>query len=157
MEPLLLIIGAICMIVGILGAFIPMIPGLPFSYAGIILLQIVHQPFSWLFLIVWAILVILITFFLDTIIPAWSTSKFGGTKYGVTGSLVGLFVGMFFPPLGFIFGPLIGAFAGELIGGSKTDHAFKAALGAFIGFMGVTGLKIIAAAILAFYYFGNLS
>lgn len=156
METILLVIGAALIIIGIIGAFIPVLPGLPFSYLGIILLQIVHQPFSILFLIVWAFIVIMISFVLDTAIPAWSTSKFGGTPYGVTGSVVGLVVGLFFPPLGFIFGPLLGAFAGEIIGGNKSDKAFRSAFGAFIGFMAATGLKIIAAGVLAYYYFSNM-
>lgn len=156
METILIIIGAALILLGLIGVFIPMLPGLPFSYAGILILQFVHQPFSPLFLLVWAVLVIIISFVLDTVIPAWSTSKFGGTAYGVTGSLIGLVVGIFFPPLGFIFGPLIGAFIGELLGGHKADKAMRSAFGAFIGFMGVTGIKIIAATMLAYYYFSNL-
>lgn len=156
METILIIIGAALILLGLIGVFIPMLPGLPFSYAGILILQFVHQPFTLLFLLVWAVLVIVISFVLDTVIPAWSTSKFGGTAYGVTGSLIGLTVGIFFPPLGFIFGPLIGAFVGELFGGHKADKAMRSALGAFIGFMGVTGIKIIAAVMLAYYYFSNV-
>lgn len=156
METLLIILGALLIIIGIIGAFIPLIPGLPFSYAGIILLQIVHQPFSVLFLIVWAVLVVAISFFFDTVIQAWSTAKFGGTPYGITGSIIGLIAGAFFPPLGFIIGPLLGAFVGELIGGSKSGQAFKSAWGAFTGFIAVTGLKLTAAGILAYYFFSNI-
>lgn len=154
MEIIWIILGAALILVGLVGAFLPVMPGLPFSYAGLIVLQLVHQPFTATFLIVWAGIVVAMMF-LDNVIPAWGTKKFGGSQLGVTGSIIGMVIGLFFPPLGFVFGPLIGAFVGELINGSKTDKAFKAALGSFIGFMAATGLKVIAAGVMGWYYFVN--
>ncbi|MEX0607965.1 MAG: DUF456 domain-containing protein [Balneolaceae bacterium] len=156
MEILWIILGAIFIIIGLIGAFLPIIPGLPFSYLGLIILQLVYAPFTLTFFIVWGIIVALISFVLDSAIPAWSTAKFGGSTYGITGSVVGLVAGVFFPPLGFIFGPLIGAFIGEIIAGNKSDKALKSAFGAFIGFMAATGLKVIAAGVMAWYYFSNI-
>lgn len=155
MEIFWIILGVALIFAGLIGAFLPVIPGLPFSYLGLISLQIAKAPFSITFLVVWAIIVAVIMF-MDGLIPAWGTKKFGGTSYGVTGSVIGLIAGLFFPPVGFIIGPLIGAFLGELIGGSNSDKAFKSALGSFIGFMAATGLKVIAAGTIGFYYFTNL-
>lgn len=154
MEIVWIILGAVLIIVGLVGAFLPVMPGLPFSYAGLIVLQLIYQPFTLLFMIVWLGIVIAMMF-MDNVIPAWGTKKFGGSQLGITGSIIGMVVGLFFPPLGFIFGPLIGAFVGEIINGSKTDIAFKAALGSFVGFMAATGLKVIAAGVMAWYYFSN--
>lgn len=157
MNTILIIIGALLILIGFIGAILPVMPGLPFSYLGLVLLQFTDAaPFSLSFFIVWAVIVIALMF-LDNIIPAYGAKKFGGTKWGVTGSMVGLFVGFFFPPLGFIFGPLIGAFVAELLAGSKSDKAFKAALGSFVGFLAGTGLKLIAAGVMAFYFFSNIS
>ena len=155
MELIWIILGAALIIVGLIGAFLPVMPGLPFSYVGLLILQLVHAPFTTTFMIVWAAIVIALMF-LDNAIPAWGTKKFGGSQLGITGSIIGMIVGLFFPPLGFIFGPLIGAFIGEIIAGNKTDKAFKSALGAFIGFMAATGLKVIAAGVMGWYYFSNL-
>ncbi len=157
METFLLIIGSLFIVAGLAGAFLPVVPGLPFSYVGLLILQFIHAPFSLTFLLVWAGVVILFGFVLDNILPAWVTKKSGGSAYGITGSVIGLMVGLFFPPIGFIIGPLIGAFIGELMSGQKSDRAFKSALGAFTGFMAATGLKVIAASIMAFYYFTNFN
>ncbi|MEX0719326.1 MAG: DUF456 domain-containing protein [Balneolaceae bacterium] len=156
MELIWIILGAALIIIGLVGAFLPIIPGLPFSYLGLIILQLVHHPFGFMFFLVWGIIVVLLSFVLDSAIPAWSTAKFGGSPFGITGSVAGLVVGIFFPPLGFIFGPLIGAFIGEIIAGNKSDKALKSAFGAFIGFMAATGLKVIAAGVMAWYYFSNI-
>ncbi|SMO93315.1 DUF456 domain-containing protein [Gracilimonas mengyeensis] len=156
MELIWIILGALLIFIGIAGALLPVMPGLPFSYLGLIILQIVHQPFSVLFMLVWAIIVVVVSFVLDNAIPAWSTKKFGGSPYGVTGSIVGLIAGLFFPPLGFIVGPLAGAFVGEMIAGNKSDRALKSAFGAFVGFLFATGLKVMAAGMMAWYYFSNI-
>lgn len=134
----------------------PIAPGLPFSYIGLLILQILHGPFTLTFMIVWLLIVIIFGFVLDNALPAWATKKSGGTPYGITGSILGLIVGLFFPPLGFVIGPLAGAFVGELIAGQRSDRAFKSALGAFAGFMAATGLKVIAACVMGFYYFTSI-
>lgn len=157
METILLIIGALFILAGLAGAFLPVVPGLPFSYFGLLILQFLYAPFSVLFLIVWAGIVILVGFILDNVIPAWGAKKFGGSSYGVTGSVLGLIAGLFFPPIGFVVGPLIGAFVGEIIGGNSSDKAFKSAFGSFVGFMAATGLKVMAAGMMAYYYFSNVT
>lgn len=156
MEIIWIVLGAALIIVGLIGAFLPVMPGLPFSYLGLVVLQILYTPFTTTFMVFWALLVLALMF-LDNAMPAWGTKKFGGSQMGVTGSIIGMIVGLFFPPLGFIFGPLIGAFIGEIIAGNKSDKAFKAALGSFVGFMAATGLKVIAAGVMGWYYFSNLS
>jgi uncharacterized protein YqgC (DUF456 family) len=152
MEYILLTVGLLLMIIGLIGAFLPVAPGLPFSYGGLLILQFLYTPFSLIFLIVWALIVVLVGFVLDNVIPAWSTKKFGGSAYGVTGSIIGLIAGLFFPPLGLVVGPLAGAFIGELIAGNTSDKAIKSALGAFVGFLASTGLKVMAAAMMAYYF-----
>ncbi|WP_020404651.1 DUF456 domain-containing protein [Gracilimonas tropica] len=156
METIILIFGALLIITGLIGSFLPVIPGLPFSYAGLLLLQLVSAPFTLTFMLIWALLTVVLGFVLDNVIPAWATKKSGGSPYAVTGSVVGLVAGIFFPPMGFIIGPLAGAFLGEILAGKKSDRALKSALGAFAGFMAATGLKVIAAGMMAFYFFTNI-
>lgn len=156
MEIIWIILGAVFIIAGLIGAFLPIVPGLPLSYVGLVILQLLHAPFTVTFMLVWLGLVIIFSFVLDNVIPAWATKRSGGSAYGVTGSVIGLIAGLFFPPIGFVVGPLIGAFVGEMISGQKSDRALRSALGAFAGFMVATGLKVMAAGMIAFYYFTNI-
>ncbi len=153
METLLIIAGAICIVLGFIGSFFPVLPGTPVTYCGLLILQLAYQPFTSTFLIVWALIVAAIMI-LDNVIPAYGTKKFGGSAYGIWGSLAGLFIGVFFfPPFGMIVGPLVGAFAGEILGGKSSDRALKSAIGSFAGLLVNTVMKVIASGIMGYYFF----
>lgn len=153
MDLVLIVIGVALIIFGLLGCFLPVIPGPPLAFISLVLMQFTQiHPFSSNFIVLWAILVILVTA-LDYFIPIWGTKFFGGTKYGSWGSTIGLIVGMFAGPFGIIAGPFIGALVGELIGGSNSKTAFKSAIGSFAGFITGTFAKIIVVLIIAFYFF----
>jgi uncharacterized protein YqgC (DUF456 family) len=146
------VLGGILMVVGLVGCFLPIIPGPPLSYMGLIVLQLKEQsPFSTKFLIIWAVVVVAVTA-LDYVVPAYGTKKFGGTKYGIWGCTIGLIVGLWMGPIGIILGPFLGALIGELIGGKSSDVAFKAALGSFVGFLVGTLLKLIVCGVMGWYF-----
>ncbi len=91
---------------------------------------------------------------LDFYIPIWGTKTFGGTRAGVIGSTIGLLFGFFlFPPFGVIFGPFAGALVGELLN-NKADFktALKSATGSLVGFLLGTGLKLLFAGVMTFYF-----
>jgi len=146
MEVLWIIIGLVCVIAGIAGCILPVIPGPPIAYLSLLLLQITERdqrPFSLTFLLIWAGVVIIVTL-LDYIVPVWGTKKFGGTKYGTWGSTIGLIVGLFLPqPFGILIGPFAGAVVGELIGGSTSAKALRAGFGSFLGFLTGVLLKLV--------------
>lgn len=153
MDYLLVIVGFILIIGGIIGCFLPVIPGPPLSYVGILMLEFTsYHPFSTQFLVISALFVAGVTV-LDYIVPIWGTKKFGGSRFGNWGSMVGLLIGLFTGPWGVIIGPFLGAFVGELIGGKNSKDALKAGLGAFVGFLVGTGLKLGVSGVLAFYFF----
>ena len=153
MDIAIVILGALLVIVGLLGTFIPMLPGTPISYAGLLLLLLIPGcTLTWKFFLVWGIIVVVLQV-LNYVIPIWGVNKFGGTKYGEWGSVIGVIVGLFAGPLGIIIGPFLGAVIGELIGGMTFKMSLKAGFGSFIGtFVGMV-LGIVVAAILMFYYF----
>ena len=145
MDILLLFLGFIFMILGIIGSFLPVLPGPITGWVGLLLLHLTKTiPQNWTFLGITLAIAVLI-WFLDYIIPALGTKKFGGSKYGVYGTTIGLIIGLlFFGPLGIIIGPFAGALIGELMFDSNdSKRAFKAAFGSFIGFLFSTGLKFI--------------
>ena len=108
MVDYLLLAGAIILLViGIIGCLVPILPGPPLSYAGLILLHISRfASFSTEKLIILAAITVIVTV-LDYIVPIWGTRKFGGSKYGMRGATVGLIIGLFLGPPGIVLGPFI--------------------------------------------------
>ena len=153
MDILLIILGTICLLVGLIGTFIPMLPGTPISYIGVLLLLFIPGcTLTWKFYLFWGIVVVILQV-LNYFIPMWGVNKFGGTKYGQWGSVLGVIVGLFLSPIGIILGPFVGAVVGELVGGKDFESSLKAGFGSFVGtFVGMV-LGIIVAAILIFYFF----
>ncbi len=156
MEIFLIILAFACIILGILGSVLPVLPGVPLSYVGILLLHFTEKvQFSTQFLILWAVLVILVQL-LDYYVPIWGTKKFGGSKRGVWGCAIGMVVGMFFGPWGIILGPFAGAIVGELTGGKQTQDAIKAGFGSFMGFLLGIVSKLIVGGFLLYYAIVNV-
>jgi len=157
MDYLLIILGACCILIGIAGSVLPVLPGPPLSYVGLLLLHFTDKyQFSTKFMIIWAA-VSVVVFLLDQFIPVWGTKKFGGSKQGVWGSVIGLLVGMIFlGPLGIIIGPFLGAVAGELIAGKRSSHALQSGIGALLGFLAGTILKLIVSGMMCWYFMAKL-
>lgn len=151
MDIILIIIAAILIILGIFGSFLPIIPGPLTSWLGLLIAHFTDAiPINKSFLIITLLIAILI-WILDYIIPAIGTKRFGGTRYGMIGTTIGLIVGLLAPiPGGIIIGPFVGALIGELINKSDSKTATRAAFGSFIGFLASTFIKFEVAII----YFG---
>lgn len=151
MEWLWIILGIILVVVGIVGSVLPLIPGPPIAYIGLIMQQLRDpEPFSLRFLLIWLGIVI-ISLVLDYLVPAWGTKKFGDTKYGVWGSTIGFILAFWMGPWGVIIGPFIGAFLGEMIGGQDSRKSLRAAWGSFVGFLIGSLIKIIICFMLLYY------
>jgi len=156
MDIFLAIMGTICIVVGVLGSLLPILPGPPISYAGILLLHFSkYAQYGTRFLILFGTLTVIVAV-LDYVVPVWGTKKFGGSKYGTWGATIGVLIGLFFGPLGIILCPFLGAVAGELLYGKKSNEAFRAGFGSFIGFIAGTLMKLVLSVILAFYFFKEL-
>ncbi len=152
MDIFLIITAGIFLLVGFMGSVLPVLPGTPLSYIGIILLHLSSKvELSTQFLIGWGLAVIAVQI-LDYAIPIWGAKKFGGSKLGVWGSIVGMLVGAFFGPLGITLGPFVGAMVGELMAGKAKRDALKAAFGTFVGFLLGTISKLIVAGLLIYFY-----
>ncbi|MBL6964201.1 MAG: DUF456 domain-containing protein [Bacteroidetes bacterium] len=134
MDILLIVIGSALVIIGILGCFLPIIPGPPVSFVALLFFHFTTKyQFSEKILVIAAIMAVIVTV-LDYIIPIWGTKYFGGSKKGVWGSTIGLIIGLFFVPWGIIVGPFLGAVAGEMVDGQEFKKALKSGFGAFLGF-----------------------
>lgn len=151
-DYLLLISGILLMILGIIGCLVPVLPGPPFSFIGLILLHLSRfGHFEASTLIILGSVAVVVTI-LDYIVPIWGTRKFGGTKYGARGATVGLIIGLFLGPAGIIIGPFVGAFVGEMIFKDDIKYALKAGFGSLLGFLAGIGLKLAASFVMTFYF-----
>ena len=156
MDILLLVLALLFVFVGFIGCVLPGLPGPTLSYSGLLLLEwSKFADYSSTLLLVLAGVVIFITV-IDYVLPVYMTKKFGGTRWGTWGAIIGLVIGMFFGLLGVVFGPFVGALVAELIGGSKSDQALKSAFGSLVGFVLGTGGKLIVSGVITFYFFGSL-
>lgn len=152
-DYVLLIVGILLMILGIIGCLVPVLPGPPLSFIGLLLLHLTKfGPFTTETLIIFAAIAILVSV-LDYLVPVWGTKKFGGSKYGTRGATVGLIIGFFLGPVGIIIGPFIGAFVGEMIFKDDVNYAIKAGFGSLLGFLTGIGLKLAASFVMTFYFF----
>lgn len=143
MDILLIILGALCLLTGLAGCILPMLPGPPLAYAGLLLLHFTDKvQFSLTQLLVWLGIVIVIQV-LDYFVPLLGAKYSGSTKWGTRGCLIGTVIGLFFLPWGIILGPFLGAVIGELLGGRETAQALKSGLGSVLGFLLGTVVKCI--------------
>ena len=149
------VLALICAVIGIIGSIVPGIPGPPISWIGMLAAFFAVRdgatPMSTTFLLAWLGVTTLVTV-LDYFIPAWFTRVTGGHKAAATGAILGLIAGMLLTPIGMITGALLGAFLAEfLVENQGVWDSFKASIGAFLGFIFGTGLKLIVSGIM-FYY-----
>ena len=143
MDIVLIIIAVLLLIAGIAGCMLPILPGPPLSYIGLILLNFTEGTnFSTTQLVAWLVIVIVLQI-LDYITPIIGSKYGGGSEFGNRGCIAGTIIGLFFMPWGIVLGPFIGAIAGELLGGSDLPHAVRSGIGSLIGFLLGTLLKVI--------------
>jgi hypothetical protein len=157
MEIFWLILAAVIILTGLIGAIFPGIPGPVTSFAGLLLCLLSDRfIISSDALLTLGVIAIIITV-IDYMIPVYGTKKFGGSRAGMIGSILGLMAGIFFlPGIGIIIGPFVGAFIGEIIAGSQSDKALKAAFGSLIGFMAGAFMKLIYSLVVIYYFVAGL-
>lgn len=156
LDTLWIAIGSLFLIVGIIGCVLPVIPGQVLSWASLLFLQFTSDPpFTARFMVNWALITAMVSL-LDYYVPIWGTKKLGGSKKGIWGAIVGLVLGIFyFPPLGIIAGPFLGAYVGELVAGKDSRTAFRSALGSFLGFVAGTVMKLVISFVMGYYFVVN--
>ena len=155
MDYLLLAISCFLIVLGALGSFLPALPGPPLSWLGIVVLYLVPAIPTNYYVVFIALILTIIISVLDYVIPAQGTKRFGGSKYGIWGTNIGLIIGIIAPiPFGFIIGPFAGALLGELLFDKKElNKAFKAASGSVLGFLASTFVKFVFCMCFLGYYF----
>ena len=155
MDLALIIIGILLIIIGLIGSFVPVIPGTISAWVALLILyqtSFVSPDFPFL---VTTFSVAIGVFILDYFIPIIGAKKFGGTKSGIIGTTLGLLIGLIFMgPLGIFLGTFCGALVGELVYNPNDKRtALMAAAGSLIGFLTGVFLKFSVTVIFGYYFF----
>lgn len=153
-EVAILIFGLLLNGLGILGCIVPALPGPLFSWLSLFLFFLLpEREFSTTTLIVSGLAMAIVTA-LDYIVPVLGAKKFGSSKEGVWGGMIGIVVGLFFfPPIGIILGPLIGTIVGDLLAGGTFTKALNSGIGSLIGFIVGTSIKLVYCIVVLVMFF----
>ena len=150
--------GLILMFLGLIGCFIPIIPSPITSWFGFLILYFSSNVVISFKFLVFTFFISILIFSVDFILPLFTTKKFGGSKKGILGTGIGLFLGVLtLGPIGIILGACIGALIGELINKKRGDKILNAVIGSVVGILSGIILKFIVSLIYLFIYLQKLS
>ena len=173
MDIIIICVVAFILLLGIIGCFVPVMPGPPISYVALLVFHFfssynIDENTLWL----WALIVIAVTVF-DLWVQIYGVKKFGGTQKAINGSIIGLLLGILIPiisifipilgillpivPFLIIIGPFLGAFIGAKMDDPDTNKALKIALGAFAGFVLGTIVKLSVSLYIIYIIYESIS
>ncbi|HQY54164.1 MAG TPA: DUF456 domain-containing protein [Dokdonella sp.] len=142
-QIILYVLAALLIIVGTLGTVLPALPGVPIVYAGMFLAAWVgdFSHIGWPTLTILGVLTAL-SVIVDLLASVFGAKRVGASGWALFGAAAGTVIGLFFGLVGLIFGPFVGAVAGELIAGSSLRRSAGVGVGAWLGFIFGTLAKI---------------
>ena len=145
MNNLLYAIAAVLIVAGLVGAVVPLLPGIPLLFGGIWLIAGVdhyrHIGVGWLLGIA-AVGAVGLT--LDFLAAALGAKRVGASRQAVWGALVGTVLGLFLGLPGLLIGPFLGAVLGELAAGHGALRSTRAGIGAWLGLIFGTVIKLVS-------------
>jgi len=141
-------LALILVLIGLAGAVLPALPGVPLVFAGLLLTAWADgfENVGTVVLIVLAVITLL-TLLVDFWAAAAGARRVGASRSALLGAVLGAFAGMFFGLLGVFAGPFIGAVAGELLHQRRLGglgQAARVGIGTWIGVVLAVGLKLMA-------------
>jgi uncharacterized protein YqgC (DUF456 family) len=149
------ILAILLVLAGVAGCVLPALPGPPLAFAGYFVLWAAHgfEPRYGGAAVPWILLgATLLVTAVDLLLPFVGAKRYGATKWGVWGSIVGMVAGMVWvPPFGAILGTFVGAFVGEWVRGRAAGASSRAAWGTFVGTMIGIGLKLAVTGAIAWF------
>lgn len=148
------LIAIVLMAVGLIGTLLPVVPGAIIILAAAVLHQLMlgsEKSVGW-WNIAALVLLTLLSYALEFAGGYFGAKRFGATKWGAFGAMIGAIVGLFYPFPGLIVGPVIGAIAGELIAGKRLVSAGRAGWGTLLGNLaGMLGKLTIALVMVSWF------
>ena len=157
MDLLLIIISGVLIILGIIGSFMPILPGPLTSWFGLFILNLISSIEIENTLLIITFIIAVTIFILDSLIPIYGSKYFGATKYGIIGASIGLVIGILTPiPFGILIGPIMGALIGELLFNKDLKKSIKSSIGVLIGFLASSFIKFVTCVIYLIIYIVKL-
>ena len=140
------ITAVVLAVLGLAGLVLPALPGAPMLFAGLVLAAWA-EGFAYVGVGTLAVLgaLAVLTYAVDFLAGAFGAKRFGASKRGMLGALVGAVVGIFFGLPGVLFGPFVGAVLGELSTRRGLGDAGKAGFGATLGLVLGAAVKLALA------------
>jgi uncharacterized protein YqgC (DUF456 family) len=142
-EIALYVLGGVALLVGVAGVVLPVLPGSALLAVGAVLIGWADgfgRVSGWtvaacvaLAAVIWGV---------DFVAGVLGARAFGASRWAVIGSAVGLLVGLFFGLPGIVLGPAVGALAFEYARDPNFQRALEAGIGAFIGFVLGSAVKV---------------
>jgi uncharacterized protein YqgC (DUF456 family) len=154
LESMAIVFGSILMLLGLAGSILPILPGPPLSFIGLFLLALIKHfspPLTLTFVIILAIVTILVIA-LDYIIPLLGAKRYGASKWGVWGSVLGMAIGIFWSPFAMLLGAFIGAVLVEWLVGKEKGEALRACWGVVMGTLFATILRLGVSGMMTYYF-----
>ena len=140
-----LIAGALVLI-GLLGTVLPVLPGLPLMFAGMLLAAWAgdfRQIGVWTLVLLGVLVAISIA--VDVLASILGAKRVGASNKALVGAGVGGLVGIFFGIPGLLAGPFLGAVVGEMAHGREWRAASKVGFGTWLGMALGAALKLALA------------
>jgi hypothetical protein len=154
LEGITIVIASILMLLGLAGSILPVLPGPPLSFIGLFLLALLRYfspPLTTTFVITLAIVTILVIV-MDYIIPLVGAKRYGASKWGVWGSVLGMAIGIFWSPFAMLVGAFVGAVVVEWLVHKKKREALRAGWGVVMGTLFATILRLGVSGMMTYYF-----
>ena len=154
LEGITIVIASILMLLGLAGSILPVLPGPPLSFIGLFLLALLRHfspPLTPTFITLLAIVTILVIA-MDYIIPLLGAKRYGASKWGVWGSVLGMAIGIFWSPFAMLVGAFVGAVVVEWLVHKKKREALRAGWGVVMGTLFATILRLGVSGMMTYYF-----
>jgi uncharacterized protein YqgC (DUF456 family) len=142
-------------ILSIAGIFMPILPSVLFLWGGFLIYHFLIDSTGLGSVFWWGMgILTAIMFIVDYVASAYFVKKYGGSKWSMLGSILGMILFPFIMgPLGIIIGPFIAIFVIEMLLGQTKSHSFKVAWGSFISFISSSFVKVLVTIGMIIWFF----
>lgn len=142
-QTLYFILSGVLIVTGMVGTVLPALPGVPLVFAGM-LLAAWTDHFQHVGVVTLSLLGVLATLamLIEFVAGLLGARRVGASGRALWGATIGTLIGLFFGLAGLLFGPFVGAVAGELSIGSKAVRATKVGIGTWLGLLLGTIAKV---------------